>query len=80
MPISSHCFWPWLSLPAGFAASAVRLRKSSSRSISPSQTRLEMVLQRDLEVLRDAQSLEDAWHLDFDADAPPDALVRLAAA
>ena len=40
---------------------------------------LEMVLQRDLEVLRDAQRLEDSRHLELDADAAPDSRAAQAA-
>ena len=76
--ISSHCFCPWLRLAACMSAEAVSRRKSSRRAISSSSdAAFQMVLERDGQVLPDAQLREDAGHLDLDADALADALRRL---
>ena len=81
MPISSHCFWPWLRSPASCPAASVQIekRRAAARSRPAGRPAFEMVLQRDLEILPALQRREDARHLELDADAAPDPLVRLRA-
>ena len=42
IPISSHCFWPWLSTPAGryaWACSPMRSNVATTPSLSPRRAR-----------------------------------------
>ena len=80
MPISSHCFWPWLRLPASavaeIAPSRIVSRISSMRARSSALGAMEergedaaLALQRQLEIVPDGVALEDRRLLEFSADA-----------
>src|SRR5229473_2401747 len=74
MPISSHCFWPWLKAPAGMALLSARPIRSSVAAIgreageqgSPGAT---AVGQRQFEVFDDGQVFEHGRPLELAADA-----------
>ncbi len=77
MPISSHCFWPWLRLPAVciWSASQVEERQQPV-DLARELHAAVLPLQGDFEILTDRQSLEHTGHLELDRQAAMNARER----
>ena len=69
-------------MPAGVVGLAVgrSVKSSIVRDRRPQALPMQVILERDLEVLAHRERLEDARHLELDRDAAPDALERPQAA